>query len=88
MFTAILNKGLNTPYEYENILVTNYGSSVIYFENQSPNMETRDCKLSNDICQYYLKYLLRYYCWDGDSQAVCHFGSSLPILVDHLTPVV
>jgi len=36
MFTAILNKGLNTPYEYENILVTNYGSSVIYFENQSP----------------------------------------------------
>jgi len=32
-------------------------SCVIYFENQSPNMETRDCKLSNDI--YSLSILLK-----------------------------
>jgi len=25
----------------------NYGSSVLYFEKQSPNMKTTDCKLSN-----------------------------------------
>jgi len=32
--------------------------------HQSPNMETRDFKLSNDIvCQYYLESFLRYYCF-------------------------
>jgi len=43
------NKGLNTLYEYGNILVQINGSCVLYFENQSPIIETRDCNLSNDI---------------------------------------
>ncbi len=49
LFQNKAQNSLSESDEYSSYKLINYGCSVKYLKNQSPNMKTRVFKLSNDI---------------------------------------